>query len=103
MIDMVKVAARALCECQGLDPDFRSGGSVFAPDVNKIGGGPANWEVMVPAVRAVLQAIEDPSDRMISDGAFQIFQGEHITEIDSYRAKAVWKAMIRRLLKSDQT
>lgn len=48
-------------------------------------------------VRAVLQAAE-PSDRMLSDGAFQIFRGERITVDDIDSAKRVWNAMRRTAL-----
>lgn len=48
--------------------------------------------------RAVLQAIREPSEGMLSDGAFQIFRGERITEDDLDSAKRVWRAMTSRAL-----
>lgn len=48
--------------------------------------------------RAVLQAIREPSDHMLSDGAFQVFRGERITEDDLDAAKRVWRAMTNAAL-----
>lgn len=50
-------------------------------------------------VHAVIAAIREPSEGMVSDGAFQIFQGERITEQDLAAARRVWRAMTSRLVK----
>ena len=47
----------------------------------------------VTIARAAIEAMREPSDAMISDGAFQIFRGERITEDDLAAAKRVWRGM----------
>lgn len=74
-------AARALMRHHELDPD------VF---VGMHGG----YGDFLDGARAVLQAIGQPSERMLSDGAFQIFKGERITEDDIDAAKRVWRGML---------
>lgn len=49
--------------------------------------------------RAAIEAMMEPTEAMLSDGAFQIFSGERITESDIAAAKRVWKAMLRQALK----
>lgn len=46
-------------------------------------------EILVP---------REPSGHMLSDGAFQIFRGERITEDDLDSARRVWRAMTKAAL-----
>jgi hypothetical protein len=73
-------AARALCKELNLPPDFRSGGDPFAPDPNRVGGGLKNWEAMLPHVRAVLTAIREPDEAMMS-AAVRAGQASGYTDI----------------------
>jgi hypothetical protein len=61
----------------------------------------AGWfdrEELDGIVRVVIAAIREPSEGMVSDGAFQIFRGERITEDDLASARRVWRGMHKRLL-----
>lgn len=49
--------------------------------------------------RAVLAVMREPTDHMVSDGAFQIFAGQQITETDMASARRVWRAMLSRASK----
>lgn len=61
-------------------------------------GGLACPKNQMEAARAVLLAIREPSDRMQSDGAFQLFRGVRITEDDLTTARQAWRAMIAAAL-----
>ncbi len=45
---------------------------------------------------AALDALREPDEGMVSDGAFQIFRGERITADDLDAARRVWRGMISR-------
>lgn len=88
---IIERAARGLCVSMGGDPDHRSttGGGFqtqVRSDMARPGEGRRQWEDYVPAVRAVLQAIREPSTVMLSslDGSFQL-------EVSATHS---WKTMI---------
>jgi len=74
-------AARALMKSQSGVDDFEA-----LDDEMQAG--------LLDDVRAVLEAVKEPSKRMQSDGAFRIFRGERITEDDLSIARHAWRAMI---------
>jgi len=47
---------------------------------------------------AVLDVLAEPTERMLSDGAFQIFRGQRITSDDLDAARRVWRAMCKAML-----
>ena len=66
--------------------------------IHKGTGGVITGEAALDLAGAVLQAIREPSQHMLSDGAFQIFRGERITEDDLAAAGRVWRAMTEAAL-----
>lgn len=47
---------------------------------------------------SIITAMREPTTGMISDGAFQIFEGERISERDLAAAARVWDRMIKRAI-----
>lgn len=85
MTDTLTRAARALAKAQSGVEDF----DLLDDEMQ---------DTLRDNVRAVLEAIREPTDHMLSDGAFQIFKGERITEDDIHAAKRVWRAMTKTAL-----
>ena len=101
---LIERMARAACEAQGLSPDFRSGGDVYAPDPNRIGGGLRNWEVMIPVVRAALLAAAEPTADMLQAGGLdERWDGAiRSSPADEAAALAIWQSMISAALAEGQ-
>lgn len=85
MMEPLERAARALCELDNNPPGATMDGKPL-------------WRDYLPEVRAVLEAITEPSQSMVSDGAFQIFRGQRITDEDLASARRVWRRMIHAAL-----
>lgn len=85
-------AARALCTDR--DPGDTSGGP--HPSGTWIEKGEAWWTGYVDQARAVLEAIREPSEGMVKEGAYQIPCGQGVEEgpPNASDAKDCWQAMI---------
>ena len=83
-MDMIEKAARAICGANGWDPSEPS-------DADR------------KAACAVLEAIREPSEKMIEEGVYtDDFQG-HLDDDKAAKAvKRIWQAMIDEILKPSQ-
>ncbi|KKM06715.1 hypothetical protein LCGC14_1741240 [marine sediment metagenome] len=91
---MIERVARAICEARGLDPDGvpelapSSDALVVRPDVAK-----PSWRWFIPAARAAIRAMQEPTKEMLNAG-FQCHRRyETIAQM--------WRAMIDKGLEDD--
>ena len=77
-------AARALCELAGNPPGAAMGGKPL-------------WMDYLPEVRAVIKAIREPSDGVISSAA-HLFEGAVRPTLEGDEAKKAWRLMIDAVL-----
>lgn len=85
--------AQMLCLALNFEPadELRAGGQTFY-----------RWEGYVPAVRAILHELREPSEGMVSDGFEAILPTFDCSKDNPCEAAvAVWQAMIDHLLGED--
>jgi len=87
---MIKRVARVLCSFRGLNPDA---------EADSLRGKFYAWEAFIPQARAVIEALREPTEEMISAMCKPVGPGKSLLENDKAAARVYWHRMIDAALK----